>query len=90
MSEENKIEANANNASAPQQPVENVTLGVADLQNAAQIIDVAVQRGSFKAGEAAQVGAVYNKIIAFVNQVTEQQKAQTEEAAETTEAPASK
>ncbi len=37
MSEENKIEANANNASAPQQPVENVTLGVADLQNAAQV-----------------------------------------------------
>lgn len=90
MSEENNIQANATDASASQQPVENVTLGVADLQNAAQIIDVAVQRGSFKAGEAAQVGAVYNKIIAFVNQVTEQQKAQTEEAAETTEAPASK
>ncbi len=51
---------------------------------------MAVQRGAFKAGEAAQVGAIYNKIIAFVNQVTEQQKAQTEEAAETTEAPASK
>ena len=90
MSEENNIEANSTDGSASQQPVENVTLGVADLQNAAQIIDVAVQRGSFKAGEAAQVGAVYNKIIAFVNQVTEQQKAQTEEAAETTEAPASK
>ena len=90
MSEENNIQANATDASASQQPVENVTLGVADLQNAAQFIDVAVQRGSFKAGEAAQVGAVYNKIIAFVNQVTEQQKAQTEEAAETTEAPASK
>jgi len=89
MSEENQIEANANDASAPQ-PVESVTLGVADLQNSAQIIDVAVQRGAFKAGEAAQVGAIYNKIMAFVNQVTEQQKAQTEEAAENTEAPASK
>ena len=89
MSEENNIEANANDASAPQ-PAENVTLGVADLQNAAQVIDAAVQRGAFKAGEAAQVGAVYNKIIAFVSQVTEQQKAQQEEAAENTEAPASK
>ena len=90
MSEENNIQANATDASASQQPVENVTLGVADLQNAAQIIDVAVQRGAFKAGEAAQVGAIFNKIIAFVNQVNDQQKAQTEEAAETTEAPASK
>ena len=89
MSEEDKIEANANDASTTQ-PVENVTLGVADLQNSAQIIDVAVQRGAFKAGEAAQVGAIYNKIMAFVNQVTEQQKTQQEEAAETTEAPASK
>ena len=66
MSEENNIQANATDASASQQPVENVTLGVADLQNAAQIIDVAVQRGAFKAGEAAQVGAIFNKIIAFI------------------------
>ena len=90
MSEENNIEANATDASASQQPAENVTLGVADLQNAAQVIDAAVQRGAFKAGEAAQVGASFNKIMAFVNQVTEQQKAQQEEAAETKEAPASK
>ena len=43
MSEENNIQANATDASASQQPVENVTLGVADFQNSAQIIDVAVQ-----------------------------------------------
>jgi hypothetical protein len=69
---------------APQQ--EPAALGVADLQNAAQIIDAAVTRGAFKASEAAQVGAVYNKIQAFIQSVVESQQQQTEE---TTEAPAS-
>ena len=68
---------------APEQDA--TTLGVADLQNAAQIIDVAVSRGAFKAGEAAQVGAVYNKIQAFITSVVESQK----QAEDTTEAPAS-
>lgn len=76
MSEETQEQA--------QTPVNNVTLGVADLSNAAQVIDIAVQRGAFRAGEAAQVGDVYNKLAAFVNQVQEQQKAQ-EETAEVTE-----
>jgi len=66
--------------------VEPAALGVADLQNAAQIIDAAVTRGAFKASEAAQVGAVYNKIQAFIQSVVESQQQQTEE---TTEAPAS-
>ena len=58
-------------------------LGVGDLQNCAQIIDAAVSRGAFKASEAAQVGAVYNKITAFVASVAEAQK-------DNPEAPASK
>ena len=78
MSEENKIEANATDASASQQPVENVTLGVADLQNAAQIIDIAMSRGAFRANEAAQVGAVYNKIEAFIKSVAETQNQNAE------------
>lgn len=49
-------------------------LGVADLQNAAQIIDAAVSRGAFKAAEAAQVGAVYNKITEFIQSVADAQK----------------
>ena len=49
-------------------------LGVADLQNAAQVIDAAVSRGAFKAAEAAQVGAVYNKITAFIQSVADAQK----------------
>ena len=61
-------EANgAPEAEAPQ-------LGVADLQNAAQIIDAAVSRGAFKAAEAAQVGAVYNKITTFIQSVADAQK----------------
>lgn len=63
-------------------------LGVADLQNAAQIIDAAVTRGAFKASEAAQVGAVYNKIQAFIQSVVESQQ-QTEEAPEAPATPAS-
>ena len=73
-------EQTAPEAEAPPQ------LGVADLQNAAQIIDAAVTRGAFKASEAAQVGAVYNKIQAFVQSVVESQNNQQTE--EVTEAPA--
>jgi hypothetical protein len=49
-------------------------LGVADLQNAAQIIDAAVSRGAFKAAEAGQVGAVYEKLTSFIKTVSEAQK----------------
>ena len=55
-----------------------VQLGVQDLQNAAQIIDIAMSRGAFRANEAAQVGAVYNKIEAFIKSVAEAQNQNTE------------
>jgi hypothetical protein len=62
---------------------EPATLGVADLQNAAQVIDVAVSRGAFRAAEAAQVGTVFNRLVAFIQsvqaqQAPEQKQAQTE------------
>ena len=56
------------------------SLGVQDLQGAAQVIDVAVSRGAFRANEVAQVGAIYNKLEAFIKSVADAQK---------TEAPAS-
>lgn len=71
MSEEN------NEPEAPAQ------LGVADLQNAAQIIDAAVSRGAFKASEAAQVGAVYNKIQTFIQSVVESQNQENSDATAT-------
>jgi hypothetical protein len=68
----------------PEAPENNAaTLGVADLQNAAQVIDVAVSRGAFRAAEATQVGAVYNRLVAFIQSVQQQQEAVKEEAAAT-------
>jgi hypothetical protein len=67
-------------AAAADQPVAP-SLGVADLQNAAQVIDLAMQRGAFRAAEAAQVGVVYNRLTAFITSVQDQQKDQTEDAA---------
>jgi translation initiation factor IF-2 len=78
MSEENQVQEET-------QAAEGVTLGVADLSNAAQVIDIAVQRGAFRAGEVSQVGDVFNKLSAFVNQVQAQQKAQEESEKETAE-----
>lgn len=37
-----------------------------DIANAAQVIDVAVSRGAFRAGEAAEVGTLYNRLTAFL------------------------
>lgn len=42
------------------------TINVGDLGAAAQYIDVAFRRGAFQASEAAEVGALYNKLAAFV------------------------
>ena len=78
MSEENQVQEET-------QAAEGVTLGVADLSNAAQVIDIAVQRGAFRADEVSQVGDVFNKLSAFVNQVQAQQKAQEESEKETAE-----
>lgn len=69
MSEENTQEA--------------VTLQVQDIVMAANIIDLATQRGAFKAAEASQVGANFQKLVAFVRANTPQEE--TDEA-ETTEA----
>ena len=43
------------------------TINVGDLGAAAQFIDVAFRRGAFQASEAAEVGALYNKLAAFVS-----------------------
>lgn len=88
MTEENNMaeEPITTDGAAPELPQvegekEQVTLGVADLQNAAQVIDVAVSRGAFRAAEAAQVGTVFNRLVAFIQSVQEQQGAAEGEAA---------
>jgi len=43
-----------------------VTLTIQDIVLAANIIDLAMQRGAFKAAEAAQVGASFTTLVEFV------------------------
>ena len=49
---------------------------IADLKNLGTIIDVASTRGAFRAGEMATVGAMYNKLQAFITKVAPADKAQ--------------
>jgi len=48
-------------------------ISIKDLATIRSIIDVASQRGAFKAGELESVGQVYNKIDAIINAQTAQQ-----------------
>ena len=65
-------------------PVESITLR--DLDQIAQIIDLASQRGAFKGGELSVVGSLYDKLAQFLGSVKEQQDA-AKAAAEAEEAP---
>lgn len=47
-------------------------LTVQDLGNLRAIIDVASQRGAFRAGEMAAVGTAFNKLNEFLNAVSPQ------------------
>ena len=79
MSEETTVEetgsADATEATA------SVNLGLNDIIIAANIIDLATQRGAFKAAEAGQVGATFNKLVAFVK-ATQEASAANEDNAE--------
>ena len=56
--------------------MENTTqITVQDLGNLHAIVDLAAQRGSFRGAELAQVGAVYDKLTAFLDAVTAQAEA---------------
>jgi hypothetical protein len=67
---------------APQQQP-GTDLSIADLKNLGTIIDVASTRGAFRANEMATVGAMYNKLQAFLAKVAPEPKpeAKTAEAA---------
>ena len=59
--------------------MENTTqITVADLDALRSIVDTAASRGAFRGAELAQVGAVYDKLTAFLNSVVAQSKAATE------------
>jgi hypothetical protein len=48
-------------------------LTIADLTNLRAVIDVAAQRGAFRAAEMAAVGAAFNKLNSFLEAVYPQQ-----------------
>jgi len=57
-----------------------------DLVNVYNIMKVAIERSAFKAEEVGDVGAVFNKIGAFLKAAEEVQKLQEQAAAESTDA----
>jgi len=64
------------------------SINLSDLGLLAQIVDLATQRGAFRANELSQVGTVYDKLNSFLSYIQAQQaEAQAnEEAAEETAA----
>ena len=56
--------------------MENTTqITVADLDALRSIVDIAASRGAFQAAELSQVGAVYDKLVTFLNAVVAQAQA---------------
>ena len=77
MADENKNEeAVAPQTDAPEAPAAELT--VQDLTSIKQIIDVASQRGAFKANEMAVVGTIYNKLESFLGAVQATQEPKEE------------
>jgi len=55
----------------------HVELSIQDIVLSANIIDLATQRGAFKAAEAGQVGACFEKLVAFIKANTPQPEEST-------------
>jgi hypothetical protein len=60
-------------AQQPQQPA-GPDLNITDLAALRSIVEVATQRGAFKAAELESVGKVYNKLNTFLDSVTKQKE----------------
>ena len=54
------------------------SIGLNELAVLAQIVDLATQRGAFRANELTQVGEVYDKLNAFLTFIREQQETTAE------------
>ena len=76
MTEENKdLQTTAPTAPAPEAPAANsADLNVSDLTALRSIIDVASQRGAFKAGELEAVGKIYNRLSTFLDSVSKKEQ----------------
>lgn len=76
---EDKVEAVAT-PTASEGSTEPVTLTINDLQLLGQIVDLASQRGAFRAAEFEQVGAAYTKLTSFLKFVADAQEKEKAEA----------
>jgi hypothetical protein len=65
MSELDQVTPEAEVPAAPAQP----EFSIADLQNLRQIVALAAQRGAFQAAEMSSIGAVFDRLNAFLNAV---------------------
>lgn len=70
MTEQTEVQTTTDTATESKPAVD---LTVQDLNGLRSIIDVATQRGAFKAGEMEAVGRLYNKLAAFLDAVTASQ-----------------
>jgi len=69
------LQTTAPAASAPEAPAANsADLNVSDLTALKSIIDVASQRGAFKANELEAVGKVYNRLSTFLDSVSKKEQ----------------
>ena len=66
-------------SSTPETPVERVGLTLQDLQAVVNVIQVCSTRGAFKAEELSGVGALFNKIVMFLDQNSPKQADQAPE-----------
>ena len=66
------------NQETQQAPTEPTGIQIADVQSMLNIVDLASQRGAFRANELSQVGAVADKFSNFLKMIADQQKAKAE------------
>lgn len=80
MAKNKKVETETAAEAATDKTVPD-SISLNDLQLLLQIVDLATQRGAFRGAELSQVGAIFDKLNAFLTFIAEQQKAREEEAA---------
>lgn len=75
MSETNEtaqVQEPDENLQSPQQPAAD--LNISDLAALKSIVDVATQRGAFRAPELEAVGKTYNKLVTFLESITKKEQ----------------
>lgn len=78
MAKNKKIEEAQTTATEQTEKVVPDSISLNDLQLLLQIVDLASQRGAFRGAELTQVGAIFDKLNAFLTFIAEQQKARDE------------